>query len=332
MISKMPIVDLHCDLLSYLTEIEEADIDNVHDIGCSLPFLKAGNVKMQVLAVYSGTEQGSADYAMAQVPAYEELIKQKPFMPATSFQTAQWLMDSKAVGVVMAIENASGLAEENEPLQKAFDRIDYMLDHVGKLLYMSFTHHWENRFGGGNYSEAGLKPDGEKLLEFIAGKQIAVDLSHSSDALGFGILDYIIKNNLDVPVMASHSNFRTKWNHVRNLTDEMAQEIIRRKGVIGINFLREYVDRKNPNTLLDHIIYGLANGAEDALCFGADYFYVHSIKDPKRIPLFFRQHENATAYHPVLEQLRERGVSTEHLNAISHRNALNFFERLWGHG
>jgi membrane dipeptidase len=72
---------------------------------------------------------------------------------------------------------------------------------------------------------------------------------------------------LQVPILASHSNFRTVFKHPRNLPDEIAREIILQKGVIGINFLRAFVNDKNPDALLDHIEYGMKLGAEDALCF-----------------------------------------------------------------
>ena len=51
-----PIIDLHCDMLSYLSRIENADPNNSEEIGCSIPYLKEGNVKIQTLAIYSGGE------------------------------------------------------------------------------------------------------------------------------------------------------------------------------------------------------------------------------------------------------------------------------------
>ena len=328
---KLPIIDMHCDLLSYLTEVEEASYDNMEDIGCALPYLQLGKVRLQILAIYSPTDRGSTNYAMAQIPAYESLLKLGDFVPVTDVLSLHHAIEHEKVGTVIAFENGSGLAEEDEHLDKCFERLDYALDHLGRIIYISLTHHYENRFGGGNYADAGLKDDGKKLLEYMNEKGIAVDLSHTSDALAHDILDYTIKKNLDnVPVIASHSNFRAKWDHVRNLSDEFAQEIIKRQGLIGINFLREYVDRNNPATLLEHIIYGFENGGEDALCFGADYFYVHSIKDPKRIPLFFRHHENATSYHPLMQELkRDKGLSVEQLAALSSKNVINFLERTW---
>lgn len=327
--TKLPIIDLHCDLLSYLTEQEGAHYSKTEDIGCALPYMEEGNVKLQVLAVYSASKSGSTDYAMAQIPAFEGLVAERPFHPITQPGKAQKAISKGDIGVVVAIENASGLAEEDETLDKAFERLDHFIEKTGRIIYISFTHHDENRFGGGNYTEVGLKPDGEKLLEYMSGKGIAIDLSHTSDELAFGILDYTEKYNLDVPVIASHSNFRPIWNHVRNLTDEMAKEIIRRKGLIGMNFLREYVNREKPEALLEHILYGIELGATDALCFGADYFYLNEEANPSRVPYFFPNHNSSASYPGVLDELRTHNLSEDFLKKLAYQNVLDFVERVW---
>ena len=328
-ITQLPIIDLHCDLLSYLSTQEGAHYSKTEDIGCALPFMQEGNVKLQVLAVYSASEQGSTNYALSQIPAFENLVAEQPFQAVTQVGNVNQVFNNGDIGVVVAIENASGLAEEDEKLDKVFERLDHFINKTGRIIYISFTHHHENRFGGGNYAKAGLKPDGEQLLEYMSGKGIAIDLSHTSDALAYGILDYTEKRNLDVPIIASHSNFRPVWDHVRNLTDEMTQEVIRRKGLIGMNFLREYIDRENPDTLIDHVLYGIEKGASDALCFGADYFYVNSMNDPTRFPYYFPAHDNASSYPHVLDQLREHDLSEDFLEAIAYKNVLNFLTRVW---
>ena len=52
---KRPILDIHCDLLSYLT-YPESDINNTQDVGCALPHLQNGNVKLQVTAIFAPTQ------------------------------------------------------------------------------------------------------------------------------------------------------------------------------------------------------------------------------------------------------------------------------------
>ena len=227
-----------------------------------------------------------------------------------------------------AIENAAGLCEEDESLDKTFERLEALEQKVGRIFYIGITHHTENRFGGGNYSEAGLKDDGKVLLDYLDGKNIVVDFSHTSDALAEGIFNYTAQRNLKIPIIASHSNFRSVWNHKRNLPDEFVQELIRRKGLIGINFLRAFVDDQRPEALLDHIMYGIEHGAEDLLSFGADFFYTRSHPDQSRVPFYFQEHEHAGKYPQLLAQLADRGLSQAQLRKLSFENAFRFMDGL----
>ena len=126
----------------------------------------------------------------------------------------------------------------------------------------------------------------------------------------------------------AHSNFRSVWDHKRNLPDEYVQELIKRNGLIGINFLRAYIHNSEPQALLDHISYGLAQGAEDLLSFGADFFYTKDMPDKSRIPFYFPGHEHAGRYQQILQQLAARGISGAQLRKISYENAYGFIERL----
>lgn len=326
-----PILDLHCDLLSYLATVPNASVHSTEDIGVAIPFLKAGNVKHQILAIYTPTETGSALLAEEQVKAYEKLISDETFVPVVTKEQAGKIYESDEIGVTVAIESASGLCEEDEPLAKAFERFDDIRSRCKHLLYISFTHHPENRFGGGNYSDnVGLKDDGKALLDYLDGQKIAVDFSHSSDNLVHGILDYITARGLDIPVMASHSNFRHLSNHVRNLPRELVAEIITREGLIGINFLRAYIHPTDHDQLFSHFLYGLRSPQVNPyLAFGADFFYRLAIQSPERIPLFFPEHEDATKYTFLLENLRDRGVSKAHLKSLAYENALRFIQRNW---
>lgn len=328
---KYPIIDLHCDLLSYLARVPKAHVNNTEEIGAALPYLKAGNVKHQILAIFTITQKGSVAFAQQQVEEYQKLIATPDFYAITDKKTALNIKTSDQVGLTVALESASGICEEDEKLDLAFERLDKILDAVGHLFYISFTHHTENRFGGGNYSNnVGLRRDGELLLEYMDGKKIAADLAHTSDNLAYGIINYIDKKGLDIPVIASHSNFRPLCDHVRNLPDELTQEVIQRKGLIGMNFLRDYVHSTDPKHLIEHILYGLqADVAKDYLAFGADFFY-RKVKIPvERQPLFFAEHEDAGKYPFILENLEKEGATTEILEQLAYQNVLDYIERYW---
>lgn len=328
---KFPIIDLHCDLLSYLQSTPGADPAGVNDIGASLFYLQNGGVQLQVMAIYSDVRKGSTEGARGQAQIYKNLLSDYAdyLVPVSDVEGLRGLAHHEKVGMIAAIENAAGFCEEDEPLEKGFEKLEELINTTGPILYIGITHHTENRFGGGNYSEAGLKPDGEALLDYLDGRKIAIDLSHTSDALAEGIFNYTSKHRLDVPIIASHSNFRPVMDHKRNLPNEFVQEIVRRKGLIGMNFLRAYVHPENHGVLEEHIRYGVKNGAGDALCFGADFFYTKDHPDKSRIPFYFHEHENAAKYTGVLTRLSAEGMAEEQLRKLSYENAQSFMLRLW---
>jgi len=323
-----PVIDTHCDMLYYLLDQENSNPYKKKEIGCAIPYLRDGNVKLQVMAAYSLVEKGSANKMFRQAELLHELIKNNgEFLTLISSpEDLNKVLNSKKTGILFSIENASGLCEEDEILEKTFDGLNN-LRRKFRILYISFTHHGENRFGGGNNTKTGLKNDGKVLLDYLNGKKIAVDLSHSSDSLAFEILNYIDKCGLDIPIIASHSNFRSVYEHARNLPDELAKEIIRRKGLIGMNFLRAYIHPSKPEKLIDHILHGFKIGGGKAICFGADFFCVKNHPDKNRIPFFFKEHSNAGKYQEILKSLT--GILSEDgITALSHKNVLDFIKQI----
>ncbi len=325
------IFDLHCDLLSYLATVKDASVYKQDEIGVAIPHLKAGNVKLQVMAVYTDTAPGSRSLGFKQVEIYRQLssLSDNFFKPLSNISASERLF-SEAAGcyTLLAIENAAGFCEEADPLDVGLKKLDELTEKAGPLAYIILTHHYENRFGGGNYAEAGLKPDGEVLLEYLSGKKIPVDLAHTSDALAHGILNYIDKKGLQVPVLASHSNFRIVHNHPRNLPDELALEVVQRGGLIGINFLRNYINDTNPDVLYKHIEYAGSLNATNLLAFGADFFYALNHPDPSRYPIYFPGQDDASCYPQILKGLEERGLSQAFCDGIAYKNALRYYSKL----
>lgn len=324
-----PIIDLHCDLLAYLAETPEGTAMDTEKIGCAVPFLREGNVKLQVMAMYSPVEKGSSEFALQESQIFKEMVQESgDWQPLTGLEDLAALPDLEKIGIIAAIENAAGFCEEDDDLKAGFRKLEDIISNVGRVFYITITHHTENRFGGGNFSKAGLKEDGKSLLDYLDGRRIAVDFSHTSDFLADGILNHIDRHHLQIPILASHSNFRYVCNHPRNLPDEIAREIIKRKGVIGMNFVRAFVSDKHPEALFDHIQYGIELGAEALLAFGADFFSTANHPDQSRAPFFFPEHENAGKYPEILRDLQERLTSAQ-INGLAFKNALGFLERIW---
>lgn len=326
-----PVIDLHCDLLAHMLKTPNPNPFERDGIGCSFPALAEGNVKLQVMAIYTATEKGSAALAVRQSEIFASFLEKYPndCTLIHDTNTLSQIATSSKLGMIAAIENASGFCEEDESLDVGFERLEQIIATVQRILYIGFTHHAENRFGGGNNSDAGLKEDGEKLLQYLNGKKIAVDFSHASDALAQEMLDYISAHNLEIPILASHSNYRKVWDHVRNLPDHLATEIIKRGGIIGVNFLRAFVNNEDPNTLYQHMNHGMKLGGSNAVCFGADYFSTEDHPDRSRVPFYFKEHKDSSCYPAIIKEIPEQ-VSSDVTEAISYKNVHNYLMKIWG--
>ncbi|QHL88068.1 peptidase [Nibribacter ruber] len=326
---KRPIIDLHCDLTGYLAWIEGSTALDEDIIGCAIPHLKAGKVRLQTMAFFTPTEPGSSAFTLKQAHLFKEVLlaERDVFTLVRPEELEKQVLQEDKIAMVSAIENASGLCDEGEPLANTFTRLEEITELAGPLLYIGLTHADENRFAGGNFTPGiGLKPDGEELLRYLSGKRIAVDLAHTSDASAYDLFNFIEKHSLDIPIIASHSNFRSVYDNPRNLPNELVQEVVRRDGLIGINFLKKFVHPDRPEALLEHILYGLEK-APQALAFGADFFQESGIMEGGE-SYFHPEHRNATKYQSVLQGL-EGQVSEKELEAISYGNALRFMQRLW---
>lgn len=315
--------NLHNDLLG-LIELSQRKLQyESYETQCSLPQLREGNVKLDVLALGAITQKGSTLKVTNQLRLYEQLIANYSDQ-VVSFKKD--FLNKNLLSFLFAIENASGILEEDEPIELAFSRLEQMmkLEHI---LYISLTWNQENRFGGGNKSTLGLKSDGKELLRYISGKKIAVDLSHTSDALAHDILNLIDLEHLNIPVVASHSNFRSVCNVKRNLPDELALEVIRRKGLIGFNFVKHFVG-EHPHNCFKHIEYGLKLGAENNLALGADFFGglevpSHLRTTPCTENPFFEKYSNESCFPLFFDDLKG-SFTDSFLKKLAYQNVLQY--------
>ncbi len=322
-----PVYDLHADLLCYLAG-DSSRTANDLCVRCALPQLVAGNVKLQVLPVFVETAKNSSQSGMKQAAVFASLPKQYP----EQFKLFEGDFKSrKGIQIKLALENGSSFSEETEPLEQSLIRLEtFFLPH--KLLYISLTWNEENRFGGGAFTNVGLKPDGRVLLDYLHEKKVAVDLSHASDSLAFDILQYIDSRKLDIRVMASHSNMRAVADVPRNLPDELVLEIYRRKGIIGFNFVRYFVGvfSTDPVFFAKQLEHALKLGGEHFIGFGADFFYGNDVPLQYRRPpeeIFFPGFDNSSIYGKVMQiWQQELGIGSELQEKIAFRNFENYLK------
>ncbi|MDR3643573.1 MAG: membrane dipeptidase, partial [Clostridia bacterium] len=179
--------------------------------------------------------------------------------------TAEWER-SVAAGknpCLLSIEGSAALCGDLEKLSEAYE--------LGvRLVTITWNGACEAGDGCIVPHAKGLTAFGKQLIAGLARRHMIIDVSHLSDA-GF----YDVAQETSGAFIASHSNSRRVCGHPRNLTDEQFCEIVRRGGLVGLNFytrfLREDAEHAVSSDILGHVEHFLELGGENALAIGADF-------------------------------------------------------------
>ena len=115
-----------------------------------------------------------------------------------------------------------------------------------------------------------------------------MDVSHLSEA-GFWDVMAMARQ----PILASHSNIKSVWDHTRNLTDGQITAIIENQGVIGLNFYTEFVGGgRDLDMVRVHLDRLLELGGERSAALGGDWDGCDTIADLPAIDSLPRLYEH----------------------------------------
>ena len=188
------------------------------------------------------------------------------------------------IGFILGMEGAEPLVNDANLLQ---------IFHKLGLRVLTLTHSRRNYAGDGSFLSSwkashigGLTEFGMDLVQRANDLRIVIDVSHLNDP-GFWDVMEITRS----PVIATHSNCRSLCNHPRNLTDDQIKAIAEKGGVIGVNSVPPFVDKKNADIdhMLNHIDHIVGMAGEESVGLGFD-FYGYLLKylseeEKARLPL-----------------------------------------------
>ena len=213
-------------------------------------------------------------------------------------------LENIGIGAILTVENLSILNGKLENIEK-------LRENDVKLC--SLTWNGENELGFGSAQNKKLKPFGKQAVAELEKNNIIIDVSHLSDK-GFEDVLKLSKR----PFIASHSNSRKICNNARNLKDEQIKEIIKRNGLIGINFYKFFLNKKGNAELYDvlkHIEHILSLGGENVLSIGTDFDGADVI----------RELSDDSKVKNLYTLLLENGYNKQIADKIFYKNAYNFF-------
>ncbi len=115
--------------------------------------------------------------------------------------------------------------------------------------------------------ERGLSDEGLRFVKRCNELGVIVDVSHISDP---GFWDVVRVSQK--PIVATHSNSREVFSHVRNLTDDMFKAIRDSGGTAGLNLASDFVgDDPTIDDIIRHAEHFLNLGGEHSVSFGCDF-------------------------------------------------------------
>ena len=240
----MFLVDAHLDLAYNavctgrdvtLPAVQQA-VTNVNEIPTvGLPDLRAGHVGLICATIFAQPQTakhaGYTDADSARAAALEQL---------------RWYQRQEAHGRMKFVRSASELPAEAskttqhaillmegaDPLRTPADLPEWF-DAGMRILGLAWR---GTRYAGGTGVPAPLTAEGVAIVPELDRLGIIHDASHLAEESFWQLLDLT-----DGPVMASHSNCRAIVPTDRQLSDDMIRALVKRGGVIGINFYDKFL-------------------------------------------------------------------------------------------
>ena len=251
----MYFVDMHCDSLTRTLSGEP--LISRYNMSARCP-------QLQFFAHYSSAAGVSAEArragAMAGLCRYKREISKNSLIPIESADDVRRAVRLGQSAALFSIEGGGGIMPDSPEIS--------LLYQGGLRVFGAVWDENEICAAASSAYDYGITERGRAVLSRMLEYGIVLDVSHMSDR-GF----WQLSKMTDAPFVATHSNFREVCNSPRNLTREMALEIKRRGGVIGLNLYPPFLSPSGAADSLDvirHIDYALELHLDDTLAFGFD--------------------------------------------------------------
>jgi len=232
------VIDFHNDYVYqvYYRNANFGKKDNFTQSG--LPRLIEGGVDVQIFAVWivQNEIKRANKFAKEQIARIKNFETEYPeqFELAKSYDDIIRINKSGKLCGLMGIEDGA-------PIEKDIDEINTFYD-LG-VRYIGLTWNHSNKIGTSAHDESqtgkgGLTKYGIEVVKRMDELGMLIDVSHMGENAFWDVI-----NNSKNPIIASHSNCYALNPHFRNLNDEQIKAIAKSGGIIGMNFLDEFIEQ-----------------------------------------------------------------------------------------
>lgn len=211
------------------------------------------------------------------------------------------------IGLIPTIEGGAAIAGKLENIDKIAD--------LGVKM-MTLTWNGSNEIGSGigdDMADYGLTEFGRSAVRRMNDRKIIIDISHASERLFYDVCEHSSE-----PFVASHSNSKTLCSNRRNLTDTQFAEIVKRKGLVGLNFYKDFLNNESEKacigSIFEHADYFMSLGGEDVVSFGSDF-------DGSDIP---NDLNGIAGIDDILDVFVKHNYSSQLISKLFYKNARDF--------
>jgi len=188
------------------------------------------------------------------------LANKDRFVLASSINDIESVKTKGKVAIAFDIEGMNALNHDINMIS---------LYHALGVRQMLFAYNLNNETAGGCHdNDIGLSSFGRTIIEEMNRVGMVIDCSHTSLKTTMDIMAQTSK-----PVIFSHSNPTSVWNHQRNITDDQIKACAQTGGVIGINGMGIFLGDNDitTDTIVRHIYYVSELVGSDHVGLGFDY-------------------------------------------------------------
>jgi membrane dipeptidase len=311
------VVDGHCDTLWDVYEGKRRLGERSREGHVDLPRLREGGVSGQVFAVYVGG--ASAVRPLVQflrlADALYRAIDDHPDDLVLA-RTAGEVEQAAAGGRVAAILGMEGA----EPLEGdlAVLRVAHRLGVRNLGLVWGGRNALGSAVSGEGCDDEGLSDFGIEVVRACNERGVIVDVSHLNIA---GFWD-VVKHS-EKPFIASHSNARAVYDHVRNLYDDQILALAERGGVAQVVFTFLGPDRTayRLEDVLDMVDYMVGLAGAEHVGVGSDFDGIRYT--PRGL-------EDVSKMGNLVRGLRARGHGADDIGKIMGGNFLRVLREVAG--